>query len=157
MIFDNLTRTREPVRSRVGASSGQAGKRRERKWLLRKVGRRWYSPRPRQPRTNRGHNANHYPNRRPPSTQAPPEARPVHPPVRQPVRRNGRRRRITSARRAQDYILTEIPADFGRGFLVEKIGHEESYHVNIDADKRTCECQGYNRWQNASTPTAWPP
>ena len=44
---------------------------------------------------------------------------------------------------AQDYILTEIPADFGRGFLVEKIGHEEAYHVSIDADRRTCECQGY--------------
>ena len=54
---------------------------------------------------------------------------------------------ISVGKAAQDYILTEIPADFGRGFLVEKIGHEEAYHVNIEGDKRTCECQGYNRWQ----------
>ena len=55
-----------------------------------------------------------------------------------------------SARKAHDYLLTEIPADFGRGFKVEKIGFdcdESVYHVNIDADKRTCECHGYNRWQ----------
>ena len=50
---------------------------------------------------------------------------------------------ISVGKAAQDYILTEIPADFGRGFLLEKIGHEESYHVNIDADRRTCECLGY--------------
>ena len=42
-----------------------------------------------------------------------------------------------------DYFLTVLPADFGRGFLVEKVGHEESYHVNLDADRRTCECAGY--------------
>ena len=48
-----------------------------------------------------------------------------------------------------DYLLTEIPADFGRGFKVEKIGFDADsiYAVNIDGDKRTCECQGYNRWQ----------
>ena len=51
--------------------------------------------------------------------------------------------RIAVGHAEQDYILNEIPADFGRGFLVEKIGHAESYHVNIDADKRTCECLGY--------------
>ena len=55
--------------------------------------------------------------------------------------------RISVGRAAQDYILTVVPADFGRGFLLEKVGHEESYHVNIDGAKRTCECHGYNRWQ----------
>ena len=53
--------------------------------------------------------------------------------------------RIAVGKDSADYILTVIPADFGRGFLLEKIGHEESYHVNIDADRRTCECQGYLR------------
>ena len=53
--------------------------------------------------------------------------------------------RISVGCAAQDYFLTEIPADFGRGFLVEKVGHEESYHVHLDADRRTCECQGYLR------------
>jgi hypothetical protein len=45
-----------------------------------------------------------------------------------------------------DYYLTELPADFGRGFLVEKVGlnaAESKYHVNIDADKRTCDCKGH--------------
>ena len=48
-----------------------------------------------------------------------------------------------------DYLLTEIPADFGRGFLVEKVSFDApaAYHVNIDGAKRTCECEGYNRWQ----------
>jgi hypothetical protein len=48
-----------------------------------------------------------------------------------------------------DYFVTAQPADFGRGFFVEKIGidcHGSDYHVNIEADKRTCECKGYLRW-----------
>ena len=56
---------------------------------------------------------------------------------------------IRVGKAAQDYILTEIPADFGRGFLVEKVSFDApaAYHVNVAADKRTCECEGYNRWQ----------
>ena len=64
--------------------------------------------------------------------------------------------RIAVGHAEQDYILTEIPADFGRGFLVEKIGHVETYAVNIDADRRTCECQGYNRWQKCKHSDGWP-
>jgi hypothetical protein len=48
-----------------------------------------------------------------------------------------------------DYFVTAQPADFGRGFFVEKIGidcHGSDYHVNLEADKRTCECKGYLRW-----------
>ena len=57
--------------------------------------------------------------------------------------------RISVGKDAQDYILTAIPADFGRGFLVEKVSFDApaAYHVNVAADKRTCECEGYNRWQ----------
>ncbi len=57
--------------------------------------------------------------------------------------------RITLGKVAQDYLLTAVPADFGRGFLLEKVSFDApaAYHVNIDADKRTCECHGYNRWQ----------
>ena len=53
--------------------------------------------------------------------------------------------RITVSKAAQDYILTVIPADFGRGFLVEKISFNApaSYHVNIDGDRRSCECPGH--------------
>jgi hypothetical protein len=54
---------------------------------------------------------------------------------------------IRVGKEAADYFLTAIPADFGRGFLVEKIGlHAEGkYAVNIDGDKRSCECKGFGR------------
>ncbi len=57
--------------------------------------------------------------------------------------------RISVGKAAQDYLLTELAADFGRGFLVEKVSFDAptAYHVNIDGAKRTCECEGYNRWQ----------
>ncbi len=53
--------------------------------------------------------------------------------------------RLTVAKKAADYFRTLIPADFGRGFKVEKVGLHEtgSYAVNIDGDKRTCECKGF--------------
>jgi hypothetical protein len=54
--------------------------------------------------------------------------------------------RITVGKEHADYFLTEIPADFGRGFKIEKIGLHETepgYHVNIDGDKKTCECKGF--------------
>ena len=47
-----------------------------------------------------------------------------------------------------NYFLTLIPADFGRGFTVEKIGltcNDPPYHVNIDGDTKTCECKGFLR------------
>ena len=56
--------------------------------------------------------------------------------------------RITVGSAYADYFLTLIPADFGRGFKVEKIGLHENdppYHVHIDADKRSCECKGFLR------------
>jgi SWIM zinc finger len=56
--------------------------------------------------------------------------------------------RLTVAKKADDYFLTLLPADFGRGFKVEKIGldcRESAYAVNIDADKRSCECKGFLR------------
>jgi hypothetical protein len=42
----------------------------------------------------------------------------------------------------------DLPADFGRGFLVEKVGidrDEAKYHVNIDTARRSCECKGFLR------------
>lgn len=57
--------------------------------------------------------------------------------------------RITVGKEQADYFLTELPADFGRGFLVEKVGSDATeckYHVNIDGDKRSCECKGFGRW-----------
>ena len=53
--------------------------------------------------------------------------------------------RITVGKESADYLLTEVGADFGRGFLVEKVCFDApaAYHVNIDGDKRTCECPGF--------------
>ena len=59
--------------------------------------------------------------------------------------------RLTVAGRSADYLLTPIPADFGRGFRLEKIGLEangEAYHVNLDGDRRSCECKGFGRWDH---------
>jgi hypothetical protein len=56
--------------------------------------------------------------------------------------------RITVGKDHADYFLTLIPADFGRGFKVEKIGltcNDPPYCVNIDGDKKTCECKGFLR------------
>ena len=53
--------------------------------------------------------------------------------------------RVTVGKEAQDYILTEFRADFGRGFLVEKVSFDApaAYHVNIDDERRSCECPGH--------------
>ena len=53
--------------------------------------------------------------------------------------------RITVGGKEADYFLTELAADFGRGFQLEKIGAEESYHVNVEGVRKTCECKGYLR------------
>jgi hypothetical protein len=47
-----------------------------------------------------------------------------------------------------DYFLTELPADFGRGFKVEKVGidaTEPPYHVNVNGGDKTCDCKGHLR------------
>ena len=56
--------------------------------------------------------------------------------------------RLTVGKATADYFITIIPADFGQGFLVEKFGIDRDtakYHVNIEADKKTCECKGFLR------------
>ncbi len=56
--------------------------------------------------------------------------------------------RITAGKARDDYFLMEILADFGRGFKVEKVGllvNDPPYHVNLDGDKRSCECKGFLR------------
>src|SRR5262245_33038830 len=57
--------------------------------------------------------------------------------------------RFTVNRVSSDYLLFPVAVDFGRGFRVEKIGLEsrgEVYHVNLDGDKRACECKGFLKW-----------
>jgi hypothetical protein len=59
--------------------------------------------------------------------------------------------RITVGKEQTDYLLAPIPADFGRGFEIRKIGLEadgEVYHVNLDGDKGTCDCKGFGRWNH---------
>src|SRR5579883_2645099 len=59
--------------------------------------------------------------------------------------------RITVGKEQADYFLTELPADFGRGFQVEKMGlevKEGAYHVNIDGQTQTCDCKGFSRWSH---------
>jgi hypothetical protein len=56
---------------------------------------------------------------------------------------------ITVGEKASNYLLVELAADFGRGFRLEKIGFDadgETYHVNLDGDKKTCDCKGFCRW-----------
>jgi hypothetical protein len=55
---------------------------------------------------------------------------------------------IRVGKEAADYFLTILPADFGRGFNVEKIGlHADGkYAVNIDGAKHSCDCKGFARW-----------
>jgi hypothetical protein len=55
--------------------------------------------------------------------------------------------RLTVGNDGADYFLTELPADFGRGILAEKVGIDRDagkYHVHIDA-QRSCECNGFLR------------
>jgi hypothetical protein len=53
---------------------------------------------------------------------------------------------LTVGKKSADYYLFAIPADFGIGFRVVKVGidaTEGEYAVNIDGDKRTCDCKGH--------------
>jgi hypothetical protein len=56
--------------------------------------------------------------------------------------------RITVDTQSDDYFLTPLATDFGKGFLVEKIGHEESYHVNVNGERSSCECLGFLKHGN---------
>ena len=103
------------------------------------------TPAPATP-NHRGYNVERYRNPRPPR-QRKPRTKPARS-IRlciAPSPLNAGVVRITIGHKSQDYLLNEVEgsAAFGRGFLVEKIGHEESYHVNIDHDNRTCECEGH--------------
>jgi hypothetical protein len=51
--------------------------------------------------------------------------------------------RISVGSKSNDYFLTPVAADFGKGFLLEKIGAEESYHVNLNDERSSCECKGF--------------
>jgi hypothetical protein len=58
--------------------------------------------------------------------------------------------RITEGGDAADYLVTAMPADFGRAFEVVKLCPEEgnpTCHVLLAADgKHSCECKGFLRW-----------
>jgi hypothetical protein len=57
--------------------------------------------------------------------------------------------RIRVGKEEADYLLTELHADFGRGFEVAKVGlgdDEPPYHVNLDAGRRSCDCKGHLKW-----------
>jgi len=47
------------------------------------------------------------------------------------------------------YFLSEIPADWGRGFELAKslpdAPEESVYYVNVDGQRSTCDCRGYER------------
>jgi hypothetical protein len=58
---------------------------------------------------------------------------------------------ITEAGTTDRYFFSERPADFSRGFLVEKWSEAvravvQEYHVCLDGDRSTCECKGHLRW-----------
>ena len=54
--------------------------------------------------------------------------------------------RIAVGRAVAEYLLTEVPADFGRAFRVEKVCFDApaAYHVNIDGDRKQCDCPGHS-------------
>jgi len=57
--------------------------------------------------------------------------------------------RITVGKGHTDYFLYPLVTDFGRGFQLEKvdpIGDRTAYAVNIDGDRRTCDCPGFCHW-----------
>lgn len=56
--------------------------------------------------------------------------------------------KITVGKDTADYFLTNLDADFGRAFRLEKIGAEEVYHVNLDREERHCDCKGFGRWSH---------
>jgi hypothetical protein len=53
---------------------------------------------------------------------------------------------------AAHYFVSTLPADYGRGFQVEKLGPDgrvvETYHVNLNGRQSLCECKGWLRWQH---------
>jgi len=53
---------------------------------------------------------------------------------------------ITVGKSVEVYYLNRVASDWGMGFSVEKIGGTEGpYHVNIDANNKTCDCKGHSR------------
>ncbi len=58
---------------------------------------------------------------------------------------------LTVGKQSNDYFFREIPADRGRGFVVEKFSTQrtedepETYHVNLNGAASTCECKGFLR------------
>jgi hypothetical protein len=85
------------------------------------------------------------------ATIAPKQRRPRQKPQRsirlciRPLGRSPGVIRLTVGTAAADYYVFCLPADFGIAFRVVKIGlHEEGeYAVNIDGEKRSCECKGF--------------
>jgi hypothetical protein len=60
--------------------------------------------------------------------------------------------RITVDKVSTDYFLREVPADFGHGFELSKLGpgsdpEVETYHVLLAPNgQHSCECKGFLRW-----------
>jgi hypothetical protein len=55
--------------------------------------------------------------------------------------------RIIQDGKTTDYFLDKLATDFGRGFLLEKIGDEsrdnETYHVCLNGPESSCTCPGH--------------
>ena len=46
------------------------------------------------------------------------------------------------------YLVERVASQFGSGFLLRKMGGDEVYHVNLNAEGHSCECQGFLRWHH---------
>jgi hypothetical protein len=53
--------------------------------------------------------------------------------------------RITVDSKSWDYFITPVASDYGQGYLLEKIGHEEAYHVYLHGQNSSRECLGHLR------------
>ena len=53
--------------------------------------------------------------------------------------------RIAVGKAVSDYYLHRLVSDYGTGFRLEKFGSDETYAVNLNGQKSTCECKGFLR------------
>ncbi len=53
--------------------------------------------------------------------------------------------RIAVGKETTDYLVQPIPADFGKGFTLAKIGSDEGevYQVNVNGRQSSCTCKGH--------------
>jgi hypothetical protein len=55
---------------------------------------------------------------------------------------------ITVGKETHEYIADRLASDWGTAFRLSNIDNLKVYEVNLDGDKRTCDCKGFARWNH---------